>query len=309
VPIDNAFTAYLREPDPERFYQNYPFDIRPPTDDHPFFFNTCKVSSVGDALQLRERVEPIRVYNFDAVFILFVLLMLAVVFLGLFLFLPLVWRTRTSVGKGLTAGIRGRQLLYFVCVGLGFILVEVVLIQRFNLYLGHPIYSLAVILVSLLAFSGLGSALTTRWAHDQRVLPLVASCAAVVLLVVAHEWLWPYFLHQTLGLALHWRIVLAVASLLPIGLSMGMPYPLGLRAVADVNPDGVPWVWAVNAAASVLGSVLAFALAMAVGFRIVLLIGAFCYLGALCCTWALVRRQQAVAVTGDEAALEAQLTA
>jgi hypothetical protein len=138
---------------------------------------------------------------------------------------------------------------------------------------------------------------------------LVAACAAVVVLVLAHEGLWPYFLQQTLGLALETRIVLAVASLLPIGLSMGMPYPLGLRAVAHANPDGMPWVWAVNAAASVLGSVLAFALAMVVGFQIVLLAGAFCYVGALCCAETLRPRQPALSATQAEAALEVQLTA
>jgi hypothetical protein len=105
------------------------------------------------------------------------------------------------------------------------------------------------------------------------------------------------------------RIMLAVVSLLPIGLSMGMPYPLGLRAAASLDPDGMPWAGAVNGAASVLGSVLAFALAMLVGFQIVLAAGAFCYLGALCCAWTLVPRQQAATVTGKEATLEAQLTA
>jgi hypothetical protein len=309
VPLDNTFTAYLQEPDPARFYQSYPFDVRPPTDDHPFFFNTFKVSSFGDALRRRQEIEPVRVYNFDAVFILFVLLALAVVCLFAFLFLPLMWRTRTARGGAMKPGVPGRQLAYFVCVGLGFILVEVVLIQRFNLYLGHPIYSLAVILVSLLAFSGLGSALTTRWANHGHVFPLAVACALVALLVLAHECLWPYFLQQTLGLALATRIALAVAALLPIGLSMGMPYPLGLRVVAHGNPDGMPWVWAVNAAASVLGSVLAFALAMVAGFTIVLLAGAFCYVGALCCAGMLRPCRQASPATSEEAVLEVQLTA
>lgn len=281
--LDNPFIQYLQEPQPERFYQAYPFDVRPPTDDLPFFFNTFKVSSFLDALSLRHRVEEIRVYNYDAVFILFLLLVLAVVSLLLFVLLPL----RRRSGADGSPRLPWSKLIYFVWIGLGFILVEVVLIQRFHLYLGHPIYSLAVILVSLLAFSGLGSAWTSRWGTNGKQAGL--ACAAVLALVVAFEVLWPVFLGRTLGTPLGVRIGLAVVSLAPIGIGMGMPYPLGLRAIAGENPDGLPWVWAVNAAASVLGSILAFALAMVVGFQVVLLLGGLCYAGALLSTRALQR--------------------
>jgi hypothetical protein len=299
--LDNAFTAYLRTPDPEAFYQDYAFDVRPPSDDRPFFFNTFKVATFADSLRLRASVEDIRVYNYDAVFILFVLLALAAVSLAVFLFLPLLRRgTGEATGRRLPAP----QLTYFVWVGLGFILVEVVLIQRFNLYLGHPVYSLAVILVSLLAFSGLGSALTARWARYPRAWHRAAACAAVVLLVAAHELLWPVFLNRTLGLPLATRIALTVAFLAPIGLAMGIPYPLGLRAVSAEHSDGLPWVWAVNAAASVLGSILAFAVALAVGFQIVLLCGGACYAAALVSAWALVpARPEGSAVEAQAAAV------
>jgi hypothetical protein len=89
------------------------------------------------------------------------------------------------------------------------------------------------------------------------------------------------FLNQTLGMSLSSRIALAVVSLMPVGICMGMPYPLALRAISAQNREAVPWVWAINAAASVLGSILAFSLAMAVGFRLVLLAGAACYFCAL----------------------------
>jgi hypothetical protein len=106
-----------------------------------------------------------RVYNFDAVFILFVLIVLAAAALLVFVFWPLLQSGQRPSSERPVPLLPARQLVYFVCVGLGFILVEVVLIQRLHLYLGHPVYSLAVTLVSLLAASSPGSAWTTRWTN------------------------------------------------------------------------------------------------------------------------------------------------
>src|SRR5262249_34986793 len=104
-------------------------------------------------------------------------------------------------------------------------------------------------------------------------------------------------------------IALAVLSLLPIGICMGMPYPLGLRAIASENDEGLAWVWAVNAAASVLGSIVAFALAMVVGFRIVLLLGATCYLGAiLSACWVVSAKRTTKEEPVRQEDLEPQLT-
>ena len=276
---DNVFMAYLGTPSPAEFYSAYPYDVRPPTDDWPFFFNTCKVATVFDALRLRGAMSAFRVYNFDAVFILFVLLALAIVSLCLFVFLPLRRSTRASSGHFKRLSLT--QLGYFVCLGAGFILIEIVLIQRFHLYLGHPVYSLAVILVSVLAFSGIGSAITARLNDMRLARHMILACIGVLLCLGLHEVCWSTILHATLGASLTTRIVLAVVTLLPIGMCMGMPYPLGLRAVTAVNPPGLPWAWSVNASASVVGSIAAFALAMAAGSRVVLLFSAVCYIGAM----------------------------
>jgi hypothetical protein len=279
-PAANAFGEFLAAPAPASFYQRYPFDVRPPTDDRPFFFNTLKVSALLDAVTVRTRMDPFRVYNFDAVFILFVLLASSVLFLLAFIFLPLVGGRRHAV-PGAPARLRPGALAYFVLVGLGFILVEIVLIQRFHLYLGHPVYSLAVVLFTLLAASGLGSAWTARSSERHVLRYMATGCAAALALIVVHQLLWPSFLGGTLGLPRWTRIGLASLSLIPMGIAMGVPYPLALRAVSASRPDALPWAWAVNAGASVVGSILAFALAMAAGFSTVLLVGALCYASAL----------------------------
>jgi len=278
---ENPFTTYLAAPKAATFYSAYPFDIRPPTDDRPFFFNTFKISSFLRFLELRERIEFIRVYNFDAVFILFVLLALAALSLCLFIFIPLLRASASSAGEREPQHLQARCLTYFVLVGLGFILVEVVLIQRFHLYLGHPVYSLAVVLFTLLAASGIGSAWTARWGDADLIRRVFVSCVAALFLIGLHQVLWPVLLRTTLGLSRPARIALAIVSLFPMGIAMGMPYPLGLRVVCAGRPTAVPWVWAINAAASVLGSILAFALAMATGFAVVLLLGWLCYVAAL----------------------------
>ncbi|HEY3067182.1 MAG TPA: hypothetical protein VGL09_15420 [Methylomirabilota bacterium] len=279
--LQNVFTEYLAAPNVERFYAAYPYDVRPPTDDRPFFFNTFRISAFSSALRARQHIDPLRVYNYDAVFILFILLILAACSLCLFIVVPL-WsigapRPEQRAPQRLHVGVLG----YFILIGLGFILVEVVLIQRFHLYLGHPIYSLAVILFTVLASSGIGSAWTARVNDTRLIRHATLACLAALVLIVLHEIAWPVFLERTLGLPRSARIALTISSLAPMGIAMGMPYPLGLRMVSAVAPARVPWVWAVNAAASVLGSILAFALAMATGFRIVLLLGGVCYAAAL----------------------------
>ena len=279
--LQNAFTEYLATPNIERFYEAYPFNVRPPTDDRPFFFNTFKISTFFRSLGARQHVEAERVYNFDAVFILFVLLALATCCLCVFIFVPLWLAGEARNEQNPQQRLQGGSLAYFVLIGLGFILVEVVLIQRFHLYLGHPIYSLAVILFTVLASSGIGSAWTAGLNDARLVRHAILACAAALLLIILHELAWPIFLEKSLGLPRSARIALTICSLAPMGIAMGMPYPLGLRAISAAGPARVPWVWAVNASASVLGSILAFALAMATGFRIVLLLGAVCYAAAL----------------------------
>ncbi len=233
-------------------------------------------------------MEAVRVYNFDAIFILLVLLGMSVISLVVFVFMPLIWPGRDIRHTRMPA----LKLVYFTFVGLGFILMEMVLIQRFNLYLGHPIYSLAVILMSVLLFAGLGSAWAGKFPKERISTHMVLACSAIIALITAHQAFWPTFLDWTLGLPLSIRIVTTMASLLPIGIAMGMAYPLGLRVVSEEYAEGLPWVWAVNAAASVLGSIAAFGIAMVSGFEAVLWLSAFCYLSAMVSSVLLRRRTE-----------------
>ena len=150
-------------------------------------------------------------------------------------------------------------------IGLGFLLLEIALIQRFVLFLGFPTYALSVVLFSLLAFTGIGSLLSTRLATPRRT--LIAALAFACVLIAAAA----FGLQPLLRALIEWpfaaRVALSVVLLAPAGLALGMAMPIGLTRLAGLHPGAVPWAWAVNGIASVLASVLAVAVADHLGLR------------------------------------------
>ena len=175
-------------------------------------------------------------------------------------------------------------LLYFVAIGLGYILVEIAFIQRFVLFLGHPTYALTVVVFLLLLSSGAGS-LVSRWWLDNvlRVrLPLMLIVASLLLYVL----IMPALLNRLVGLPFVLKLLVSAVLLVPLGFAMGMPFPTGLRALvrisvpetSDANENSVEWAWAMNAASSVLGSVLAMVIAIQFGLNVTLACGALAYL-------------------------------
>jgi hypothetical protein len=193
----------------------------------------------------------------------------------------------------------GRQsplpLSYFVAVGLGYILVEIAFIQRFVLFLGHPTYALTVVIFLLMLSSGAGSLLSRRWLRRTEMawMPIVL----IVIALVADVFLLPHALAAWVGLQFGNRLAVSAGLLVPLGFLMGMPFPTGLRALARHDRDStagadnaVEWAWAMNAAASVLGSVLAMVVAIQFGLNVTLACGVAAYLLALLVLPALPRR-------------------
>jgi hypothetical protein len=174
------------------------------------------------------------------------------------------------------------SLLYFVAIGLGYILVEVTFIQRFVLFLGHPTYALTVVVFLMLLSSGAGSVISRRWiAEPQRVWRPLLTIAATLLLYV---WILPQILNRMVGTPFAAKLIISALILMPAGFAMGMPFPAGLRALAANRGkygDSIEWAWAMNAASSVLGSVLAIVIAIEFGLNITLVCGATAYVMAL----------------------------
>jgi spermidine synthase len=274
-PAAAAFRNLIESNDPAGFARNYAYNVSPVSDSAPFFFFTLKTRHViENILAGTGRGMDWRI-NLGVV-VLGMLLIISIVAVLAFLILPLaLHRHRQHAPRtGIVA------LLYFIAVGFGFILVEISLIQRFVLFLGHPTYALTVVVFLLLLSSGAGSvAARRRIGSGSKILPLLGLIAAIILVDVS---LLPWLLSAAIGLPFVIKLLLSGVVLAPLGFLMGMPFPTGLRLVKTVE-----WAWALNAAASVLGSVMAMIIAIHFGLTITLLCAAAAYLLAGLCsrTW------------------------
>jgi hypothetical protein len=265
------------------FWNNYPADVSPTTDDKPYFFYTLRLSNLDD-LSYEQGVSNM---NNQGVFILYSLLGIVTVLAVMTILVPLWWKRRhvlTSTPGG------SLYLLYFAGLGLAFLVVEIPLVQRFSLFLGHPIYALAVILFSVLIFSGIGSYLSGRLAGDRpgvvavRLFPLL-----LVVLTIYAVSLTPV-LRNLLYLELTPRILISVVLIAPLGLLMGMPMPLGISMLNRMQPELIPWMWGINGATSVVASVLAMVVSLNIGLRGTLLVGMGIYGIAWVAMWGIQRR-------------------
>jgi spermidine synthase len=274
----SPFADLIASNDPYRFAQNYSYNVAPVSDNAPFFFFTLKAGQILGQQGLRRGIDW--KVNLGVLVLVLVLVISLAAVLG-FLILPLALQT------GCQSPL---PLLYFVAVGLGYILVEIAFIQRFVLFLGHPTYALTVVIFLLMLSSGAGSLVSRRWLPRTQMawMPLVL----VIVALVADVFFLPHVLTAWVGLRFGYRLLVSGMLLAPLGLVMGMPFPTGLRALAGGPVPGVPsgatdadnaveWAWAMNAAASVLGSVLAMVIAIQFGLNVTLACGVAAYLLAL----------------------------
>lgn len=265
-----------------KFIHDYPFEITPVTDNAPFFFFTFKTSRVWHTLLANSGEASVDWKNNLGLVVLGAVLVISIVTVCGFLVVPLALH-KTAHKPRIT------PVLYFVAVGLGFIVVEIALIQRFVLFLGHPTYAMTVVVFLMLLSGGAGSFASRYWLKE--TLRVRAVLGAIVGLVT----LYALVLHTVLGalVALPFpdKVALSVMLLAPLGFLMGMPFPAGLQEIA--GQDGafskestatenhtIEWAWAMNAASGVLGSVLAILIALNFGLDATLGCAAGTYLAA-----------------------------
>jgi spermidine synthase len=266
TPADNDYAKLILAQDREAFYAGYGLDIRPTTDDRPFFFHTTKLKDQTSVAFGRQMLFG------NGLSALMTLMMISGALVLLFVLGPLAFTGRDLLGSRWMG-----WLAYFGLLGAGFMLIEVALLQRFVLLLGHPVYSLTVTLFSLLVGGGLGSFVSRRFA-DQRVRPrAIAALLGVVGVAVVGILVLPALIRAGIAGPLPLRIAGTAALLLPAGLLMGIPLPAGVRMLSARRAELIPWVWAMNGALSVVGATLAVFVAMNWGFSVTLLAGASCY--------------------------------
>ena len=263
------YARLIRSSDPRAFYEAYTLDVRPTTDDRPFFFHTTRIEhqfglAFGRGMLFGNGLSA-----------LLTLMGISAVLVVLFIIGPLV-----IAGRGLLRSGWPRWLAYFGCLGAGFMLIEVAVLQRFVLLLGHPVHSLTVTLFSLLLGTGLGSFVSRAIPTARLAGRLRLTLAGIVLLSVAAAFGLPYVIDATIHASLRLRVAVAVALLVPSGALMGVALPGGVRLLAGHERALIPWAWGMNGALSVLGATLAVFIAMNWGFFVTLLAGGSLYVGA-----------------------------
>ncbi len=272
----NVFTQMIEAPDPAQLWVSYETNVEPTRDNNPFFFNSVRLANLSRVIE--GTTGEWQKTNLGTS-ILFALLAITSALVLLFIIGPLLLVRGRALATGL--GSKLSYLFYFACLGAGFIIVEVAMIQKFILFLGHPVYSLAVVLFSVLAFSALGSYLTGRIAEEQLTATLMKLLLVVVGLVFVYIIALPPIFYGLVHLARELRIVIAVVLMAPLAMLMGMPMPIGIRILARKAPEIIPWAWGVNGATSVMGSVAALVIAILSGFNQALMVGAGLYLVAM----------------------------
>ena len=258
----------LRRDKREESYENYLFNIRPPTDDRPYFFHFFQLSALFYLLKSLGR-EWIPFLEWGYV-ILWGTLVQAIILAPLLIGLPLVFirgqERLSSLGKG-------KVFVYFSLLGLAFMFIEMGYIQKFILLLTHPIFALALVLFTLMFFSGIGSLLSSRVGQGGRWISFIGIIFFSLIYGIFLDGLLKIFLPYSLFL----RCILVVVLLAPLAFFMGMPFPIGLQLVSDRQSSYIPWVWGVNGVASVIAPVLGSLLSVALGFRGLMLISLLLY--------------------------------
>jgi hypothetical protein len=271
------------------FIQNYKFDIEPSTDQRPYFFNFFKWRVLPEVLALRKRGGAGLV---DWGYLVLVATLVQAISAGaVLILLPLV-----ACRRSWTTGTTGRMGVYFFLLGLAFLFTEMAFIQKFILFLSHPLYSVAVVLAGFLVFAGLGSA-CTGWVAQRTGNSLQravrAAVTAIGVIVLIYLWLLPLLFEHLAGLADASRVLVSLVLIAPLAFCMGMPFPLGLKRLAGQAPDFIPWAWGINGFASVVSAALATLLAIEFGFNVVLCSALMFYLLAVVFFTDRVRSQSA----------------
>jgi hypothetical protein len=277
----SIYHTLLTAPDLQAVYAAQAAQLAPATDDRPFFnqhtrWSRINLNTFGDLFR-QERLGRLALEDRPVAEVtLIVLLAQSILIAAVCMLLPLMRCARA----GWRVPNRWRFLLYFAALGLGFIMIEMALLQRFTLFLGQPVYTFAVVLASLLVCTGGGAYLTERLrSQPRRQLRLIVPLIVATLL--ATVFVTPVLCSAALGLPLSWRVLLSVLVIAPLGMLLGMPFPTGLRIVAEEASSLVPWAWGINGFFTVIGTISALMLGMALGFSMVLVIAALCYLIAL----------------------------
>ncbi len=264
---------------PGEFIKRYKFNLEPASDDRPFFFHFFKWRTLPEILSLIGKGGmPLLEWGY---LILIATLLQALLSAALLILLPLFLYRRNNSGS-CSRRLAGQSFVYFLCLGFAFLSIEIAYIQKFILFLHHPTFAIAVVLAAFLMFAGMGSLWSKRFAESVQSEKVVR---VAVIVIVVISLLFTFFLSSLFsllaGMPIMVRILISLALLAPLAFAMGIPFPLGLAKLAQLEPGLVPWVWGVNGCASVLSAVVATLFAIHYGFTAVIMLALILYIVSL----------------------------
>lgn len=260
---DNLIERFVRLDDKRRFIADFPRNITPTTDDQPYFFNFTRWDTPPEAAK-QLLAEATEVSQGNPLFLWGQLGFSTIVAL-LLIVVPLLFRRGAA-----RSAHAGRFLVYFTGIGVGFIFLEIAMIQKLTLLLGQPLYSIVVTLFSLLIFTGVGSFVSGAWLQGgvgrARAIPIGIAIVTVAIVLAGDR-----IVDAAIAAPLATRALVAAAMIAPLALLLGMPFAHGVGLLQKASPHFVPWAWAVNGSATVVGSVATVIVSMNFGFSAVLL--------------------------------------
>ena len=262
----------------QSYTSNLAFDLTPATDDRPFFFNQLPLTKPVQAFYLAKEMVATDTYlggirggNLVATATLIILFVISFVLVVVSILIPLRHAVRDVGGKLAIGGT-----LYFLLIGIGFMMIEIGLLQRMSVFLGHPVYSLSVLLFTLILTTGVGSFVSDILPLDSRPRFLIWALLTGAYVAALPHWLSSVFLAFDSASLLS-RAILCVITIAPVGLLLGFGFPTGMRLISAIDRRPTPWFWGVNGAAGTLASTVAVASSIALGISTTLTIGAICY--------------------------------
>ncbi len=245
-------------------------DFSPPSDARPFFFNMLKPAAFWHRESLP--VGGVSAGNLLATSTLFVLLAVVIVLMAAIVGWPLAMMGRPAMPRG----VFGAALAYFSGIGVGFMCIQIPLLQRLSVYLGHPTYTFSIVLFTMILAAGVGSVwsdrIDARNGRAIRGLPF-----AIAALILLDAFLMPLVMDATLAFGLAGRTIVAVLFIVPVACAVGCCFPIGMRLVRGHSESVTAWMWGVNGAAGVLASIVAVMISMWLGIGANLVVAAVIY--------------------------------
>ncbi len=256
----------------QKFYKNYLFQVKPVSDDKPFFYNFFKLNNVkATYTALGQKLLPL----LQGEFLVFIILTQAMAAASLLILLPVFIRHKRRIhNKTSSLSI----FFYFGLIGMSFIFLEITFIQKFILFLGHPLYSMALIIFALLFSSGTGSLMSKRILGQNMLKNIKFVFLLSAFLIITYSIILPHLFEALIGSNLTVKFLISLTVIFPLGFLMGFPFPTGIRFLEHDGKKVIPWAWATNAFSSVVNSVAALLIAFWGGYNLVMIVAAGGYL-------------------------------